>query len=80
MKLRTISSNMTEVENGDVTVLFSYSTPVAAFIAGTGWVRTDKHWSATTSRHINKWIGGIKAEERPQEFFDSLLTLRVNTP
>lgn len=58
LKLRPIASNMTEVDlaNGD-TVLFSYSTPVAARTAG-GLIRTNQFWSVTTSRHINKWCGG----------------------
>ena len=72
MKLRTLGSNMNEVSIGENTVLFSYSTPVAACIRGEGWFRTEKRWSVTTSRHINKWLGGVTATERPQSFFDAL--------
>lgn len=72
MNLKPIASNMTEVKVGVITVLFSYSTPVAACIPTKGWFRTEKKWSVTTSRHINKWLDGVKAEEKPQSFFDSL--------
>jgi hypothetical protein len=71
MKLRNIGSNMTEVEeeNGTKT-LFSYSTPVAAWISGEGYYRTEAHYSSTTTRHINKWLNGAQAEIVPQDFFD----------
>jgi len=74
MKLNPIKSNMTEVELTDGTsVLFSYKTPVAACMGdGTGFFRTSKKWSKTTSSHINQWLAGAKANEKPQEFFDAL--------
>jgi len=64
---------MTELVTGGCTVLFSYETPVAAYTPTQGYVRTSKKWSVTTSRHINKWLDGVTAEERPQEFLDSLI-------
>jgi hypothetical protein len=73
MKLKNIGSNMTEVETSDGTlVLFSYSTPVACFVPAVGYMKTDKKWSATTSRHINKWTGA-NCESRPQSYFDSII-------
>jgi len=72
MKLTPIQENMTEVEMGTGKVLFSYKTPVA-YINGLGQhFKTEKKWSATTTRHINKWLNGYKAEEKSQEFFDTL--------
>lgn len=81
MKLKVIGSNMTEVElHGYTTVFFSYNTPVAAWLNGNFYV-TDKHWSRTTTKHINKWLThftGINDASlviminKPQEFFDSL--------
>lgn len=56
MKINPIRANMTEIENGDLTILFSYKTPVAYHRAGVGYAKTNKHWSATTSRHINQWL------------------------
>ena len=38
------------------TVLFSYTTPVAAFMPGVGFIKTEKTFSRTTSKHITKWI------------------------
>lgn len=52
---RQIGSNMTEVEHGDLTVLYSYETPVA-FLGPVGGYVTDKFWSNTTSRHISKFF------------------------
>lgn len=54
MKLNPIGSNQTEVErDGGVTVLYSYSTPVAAFVPGKSALCTNKRYSVTTSKHVN---------------------------
>ena len=77
MKLTPVAANQTEVElqNG-TTVFFSYKTPVAAHIPGQGYLKTDKQWSRTTSKHIGQFIarnGGSGAVSvKPQSFFDSL--------
>lgn len=58
MKLKPVGSNQTEVElqNG-VTILYSYQTPVAAFVPGKGALCTNKKWSSATSRHIRAAVG-----------------------
>ena len=73
MKLSSIGANMTELQATQATILFSYKTPVAAHISGSGYYRTEKKWSTTTTRHINKWLASQPAEVRPQEWFDALL-------
>lgn len=74
MKLRKAGHNMTELSLANGTdVLFSYETPVAAFVEGEGYVRTAKHYSATTSKHINKWLSGMVARTVPQEYIDALV-------
>ena len=69
MQLTPIASNMTEVETSEARILFSYRTPVAAYIFGEGYVKTEKYWSVTTSRHINKW----GAKEVAQTYLDKLV-------
>ena len=81
---------MTEISLEDGTlVLVSYETPVAARLFslaaendGCALARTSKKWSATTTRHINKWLRDTfsdtapkRAMEMPQEFFDNLLSV-----
>ena len=74
MQLTPIASNMTEVETSEARILFSYRTPVAAYVFGEGFVRTEKWWSVTTSRHINKWIGkDVTTEEVSQTYLDNLV-------
>ena len=73
MQLTPIASNMTEVETSEARILFSYRTPVAAYVFGEGFVRTEKWWSVTTSRHINKWIDGGTAKEVSQTYLDKLV-------
>ena len=81
---------MTEISLEDGTlVLVSYETPVAARLFslaaendGCALARTSKKWSATTTRHINKWLRDTfsdtapkRAKEMPQEFYDNLLSV-----
>ena len=73
MQLTPIASNMTEVETSEARILFSYRTPVAAYVFGDGFVRTEKWWSVTTSRHINKWLDGGTAKEVSQTYLDKLV-------
>lgn len=62
MKLRVLGSNQTVLEFvGGKEVFFSYNTPVAGFLPGVGYFRTETKYSQTTSRHINKYLGGAKA-------------------
>ena len=72
MNLQPIGSNQTEITTSNARILFSYKTPVAAFVDGAAY-RTEKKWSVTTSRHINQWLDGRIAAEMPQSFFDKLL-------
>ena len=76
MQLTPIASNMTEVETSEARILFSYRTPVAAYVFGDGFVRTEKWFSVTTSRHINKWLDlrqGETAKEVSQTYLDKLV-------
>ena len=76
MKLFPIATNQTEVETAEARIFFSYRTPVAAYIFGRGFVRTENFYSTTTSRHINKWIGTDSktdtTEKVSQDFLNSL--------
>ncbi len=57
MQLTPIAANQTSVSFNDGTeVFFSYKTPVAAYLPDRGYVKTDKFYSVTTSRHINKYL------------------------
>lgn len=57
MKLNPVGSNMNEVEVNGKSILFSYKTPVAGW-DDQGAFRTDEFFSVTTSKHINKYLGG----------------------
>lgn len=76
MNLTPIQANMTEVEiNPSLTVLFSYNTPVACKWTNGAiyeYYRTEKKWSNTTTRHINKWLDGNPAKFKDQDYFDNL--------
>jgi hypothetical protein len=76
LKLKPIASNMNLIDTPDYILLFSYSTPVACYNKHTlDYSRTSKKWSMTTTRHINKWLDGVKAVEQPQDYFDNLLSV-----
>lgn len=78
MKIKPYASNMTVLELNDGTeVLFSYQTPVACY-TGSTFYKTERFYSATTTRHVNKWLSdaGVRdvkhVETQPQDFFNSL--------
>jgi len=73
MQLIPIKANMTQLNIGEYTILFSYRTPVAFHRSGSGYFKTEKKWSATTSRHINLWLHGANAESVPQDEIDAIL-------
>ncbi len=73
MKLNQIGSNQVEVELSNKTVLFSYKTPVAYYDAEAArFFKTNKSWSRTTSKHVNKWLNGAFAEAVDQTVLDTL--------
>ena len=73
MKLTPIAANRNIVTFNDGTeVFFSYSTPVAGFSPELGYVKTSEWYSSTTTRHINKYLENIPADEVPQEIINSL--------
>jgi len=74
MKLYQKGSNMTELDLGFVQVFFSYETPVAARLTDGTLVRTEQWYSATTSKHINKWLQGCDALTVSQDRISFLLT------
>ena len=73
MQIKPIGSNKTELHlDSGAIILFSYQTPVAAF-TGNNYVRTATKYSDTTSKHINQWLDGVKAETVPQETLDGMV-------
>lgn len=74
MNLTPLRANMTEIDTPKYRVLFSYRTPVAYYdYSDHKYVKTEKYWSRTTSKHINQWLDGNKAELITQEELDNLL-------
>lgn len=71
MNIKPLGSNKTELTiSPRIQVLFSYETPVAAWIDGQ-FFKTEVKWSRTTSKHINSWAH--LPIEKPQSFFDELV-------
>lgn len=73
MKLKSLSANCHQLScsNGDK-ILFSYETPVAAYLPDVGFIRTEQKFSVTTSRHVNAWLAGQPAKSVSQSFLNSL--------
>ena len=73
MKLTPIAANQTSVTFNDGTeVFFSYKTPVAAYLPEKGYVKTEKFYSVTTSRHINKYLPTKDVPTVSEEFLTKL--------
>ena len=74
MRLQIVGSNMTVLSLDDGTqVLFSYEAPVAAQLACGDYVMTTQYHSQTTSKHIKRWLDGVKAAPCSQDYLDQLL-------
>jgi len=73
MELKKLGNNETQVNQNGYLVLYSYHTPVAIhhLASGQEW-RTSKKWSATTSKHINKWVSD-KAIAVTQETLEAII-------
>ena len=72
MTLKLVGTNQTELhKNNGFVILFSYDTPVAAKV-GTGWIKTNKFYSNTASKHINRWLSGHDVEEVDQSVINAL--------
>jgi hypothetical protein len=74
--LAQVAPNMTVVEHGDLTILYSYETPVA-LLAPSGGYMTEKKWSTTTSKHIGKFFAAYGYDKRgagklPQEDIEAI--------
>lgn len=68
MKLKKLGNNVTLIKHDDCEVLFSYETPVAALrYSDHEYLKTDRFWSVTTSRHINQWLQGVEAQTVSQD-------------
>lgn len=74
MRVKSIGSNKTELwlDNGAV-IFFSYETPVAAQKAEGGFIKTNKKYSVTTSKHITQWLDGRCAEVVDQAILDAMV-------
>ena len=71
IRIKQIGSNMTVLNKNGYEILFSYETPVAVYDQQRGeYLRTEQKFSQTTSRHINKWLQGVKAISVPQNVIE----------
>jgi len=74
MNIKQLAPNQTELHKDDGTIIFvSYETPVAAFVDGFKWVRSEEKYSVTTSKHVNKWLAGLNTTTVPQSEIDALM-------
>lgn len=52
------SANVAKVSlSSGLEVCLSYGVAVAAFVPGRGYIRTDRKYSVTTSKHANQFAG-----------------------
>jgi len=74
IRLNPKGSNSNELEINGRQVLFSYQTPVAGWDER-GAFRTEVKYSATTSKHINRYLGGKDVGRTvPQSYIDGLVS------
>ena len=81
MELKSFAKNRTVLifNNGITEIFFSYETPVAGYSNKLGYVKTDKWYSQTTTRHINKYIDGKAHTVVSQSVINDLLKEQIPT-
>jgi len=69
MKLHSFATNRTLLTFDDGTeVFFSYETPVAGYSRSLhGYFRTNKWYSSTTTRHINRYLNEYADVPNPEQ-------------
>ena len=73
MKLKNVSNSAHVLELHNMQILFSYQTPVAAFINKTGeYVVTDTDYSRTTTKHISSFIQDCEHRIVSQDFINNV--------
>ena len=73
MQLKPLGSNMNEIVVEGKYILFSYQTPVAGWDES-GAFRTEDFFRVTTSKHINKYLGGKDVGRKvSQKFIEDLV-------
>lgn len=60
-----------EAENGNE-IMTHYGTALAGIVNGV-LVKTDRHYSVSSTRNINLYLNGAEAKEMPQEALDYVL-------
>jgi len=73
MRIKSLGKNKTLVSIGDHEIFVSYETPVAGFISGLGYFKTNKYHSVTTSRHINEYLPAGEVTIIPQDTIDGFM-------
>lgn len=66
IRLIPLGANVNELRVGEAAFLFSYQTLVAAHLPGDGYFKDGSYYSVTTSRHMNKFIGGADCKRVTQ--------------
>lgn len=57
-------------------LLFSYETPVAAYVPGEGFIATNEAVTPTTARRIRDWIGSASFRDVDQADIFAVITSR----
>lgn len=68
------ANNFTELALGDLTIWFSYRTPIGFMFPGEGRVVRVNEWGPTTGKHMNKIDDGDKTSRINGEEFTARLS------
>ena len=68
MYLQSFATNRTLLTFDDGSeVFFSYQTPVAGYSKKLGYIKTNRWYSSTTTRHINRYLNEYCDVPDPQQ-------------
>lgn len=59
MELQRLGANVAVINlSSGARILFSYDTPVAAYIPGEGYIKSERFFSRTTTAHVAQFLKG----------------------
>lgn len=62
MELQRLGANVAVINlHNGTRILFSYDTPVAAYIPGEGYIKSERFFSRTTTGHVSQFAKGNMA-------------------
>lgn len=80
MNIKRDGNATTVTISTELEILYSYNIPVAGWVYGKGYFKSNQFYSVTTSRHINHYTRGAAVRVGQDWIYDLLGTITFEVP